>query len=25
MKINWMSQEVTILYGYFEAKGKKSH
>jgi len=25
MKINWMFQEVTRLYGHFKAKGKKSH
>jgi hypothetical protein len=25
MKINWVFQEVTRLYGYFEAKGKKAH
>jgi len=24
-KINWMFQEVTGLYGYSEAKGKKSY
>lgn len=25
IKINWMFQEVTKLYGHFKAKGKKSH
>jgi hypothetical protein len=25
MKINWMFQDVTRLYGYFEAMEKKSH